>query len=286
MADEELIEGIQQKLESNIELNNTNYEEKEKEEKNIEKQETELTDDMFRKPGTRIDVGSEIYIYRVSNVDLVNETFDATFEIEFQWRATKEEYIRCKQDPLNYIPTIVPTFKFANGKMDQFEIEEQNGNKGYRAVKEGDIGSWNRTIGKPRYPVYNMCYYHFNGTFTEQFELKNFPFDVQDLQISIEAEDDTDTMLFVATYKIWNKGYFGYQSMKYSALQEYTVHPPFIECGLIYGTSFSTLNIRMKIERNYGVYFWKIALFAFVVTGLVFSFHIFVFIYIMYTICN
>ena len=103
-------------------------------------------------------------------------------------------------------------------------------------------------------------YIIFSGTFTEKFELENYPFDVQDLQISMECEDGCTKAIFVPNYKALDKdSWMGWVNLKYSALQEYIVHPMFIEYDLLYGGGFSSINLRLKIERKYGIYFWNIA---------------------------
>ena len=165
-------------------------------------------------------------------------------------------------DPLNFIPDYAPHFKFLNvqnGNPDLNEIEIQGENRGFKCLTKDHV-NWNQLIEKTRYPVYNYCYYHFSGTFTEKFELENFPFDVQDLQISIECEDDCTKAIFVPNYKAIDRdSWMGWVNLKYSALQEYIVHPMFIEYDLLYSGTFSCLNMRLKIERKYGIYFWNIA---------------------------
>ena len=118
-----------------------------------------------------------------------------------------------------------------------------------------------------RCPIMNICFYNMTGTFTEKFELINFPFDVQDLQISLECTDSEEVALFVPTQIQFKGDFSGFFKLEYSALQEYTVHPPFLEYYV--SNDFvkqGQMNIRLKLERNYGIYFWSIYLMAFCTT--------------------
>ena len=76
----------------------------------------------------------------------------------------------------------------------------------------------------------------------------------------MECEDGCTKAIFVPNYKALDKdSWMGWVNLKYSALQEYIVHPMFIEYDLLYGGGFSSINLRLKIERKYGIYFWNIA---------------------------
>ena len=141
-------------------------------------------------------------------------------------------------------------------------------NLGYKISTTGDKGTFNETFGKElRYPIMNLCYYTFSGTFAEKFELENFPFDVQDLQITLKSLDDAKNAIFVPSLIQFKGDFSGFFVLKYSTLQEYTLHRPFIEYSIIKNfVKQPSINIRVKIERNYGMYFSNIYLMAFVTT--------------------
>ena len=265
-------------VETAIKLNNVVEEKEEIKSDKKESQKTitelpdisQLDDKMFREENSRAEIGAMTWIFRITDIDLVKETFFADFGAEFYWRATKSDYLSYKSDPENYIPSYCPQITFMNGDMESHELQKGDGSSGYKIVMEGQKGTFGETYpDKIRYPIFNVCFYTFSGTFTEKLELENFPFDVQDLQITMRLTDDVSKAVFVPSF-LQFKGdiNLGYLELNYSALQEYTVHKPFIEYGLLkYYVTQPSLNIRLKIERNYGMYFWTIYLMAFVSTA-------------------
>eukprot|EP01083_Nonionella_stella_P025911 71345_1 len=227
-----------------------------------------LKDEDFFTKGNRIEVGVNFYVNRIDSVDLVNESFYADADIELQWKATKEEYLRFKRDVKHYEPDYHPAFQFQNGECSA-EIQYMNGNTGFRVVGEGDLDSWSSLIGKEiRYPIFNLAHYKFHGTFRESFELESFPLDCQDLQISIELDKKVDLVVFVPSYKQFLGDYCGNLNLKFSALDEYVVHQPRLEfvCNE-YADNMSAMNYRAKLERRSLIYIPKIVLFIAVTAG-------------------
>ena len=105
-----------------------------------------LADDVFLPEGSRRDIGSMVWIFRVSDIDLVKETFFVTFGVEFEWQCTKTEYERYKADPQNYVPDYCPDFIFLNGQCDK-ELQITNENQGYKICTTGDTGTFGETFG-------------------------------------------------------------------------------------------------------------------------------------------
>eukprot|EP01083_Nonionella_stella_P185703 677770_1 len=235
----------------------------------VKVEEMSVTDDMFRSEGSQIQLGSMVWVFRIADVDLVKETFFANFAIEFHWHCTKTDYESYQSDPSNYVPSYIPNFVFMNGEADKIELQTQNDNQGYKIAATGDKGTFGETFGdKLRCPVMNLCYYEISGTFAEKFELKGFPFDVQSLQIQFKSIDDASVAVFVPSMIQFKGDFTGYFLLNHSTLQEYTVHPPFLEYDVLQNfVKQPFINIRLKIERNYMVYMWSIYLLAFVSTA-------------------
>mmetsp|Transcript_22890 Transcript_22890/g.36751 ORF Transcript_22890/g.36751 Transcript_22890/m.36751 type:complete len:449 (+) Transcript_22890:30-1376(+) len=232
----------------------------------------EVTDDMFIAEGVPREIGSMVFVFRVSDVNLVAQTFFADFGLEFQWQCTKNEYERFCADPANYVPDVAPTqgdLVFLNGDIADIQLTTKHGNQGFHIATVGSKGNFGETFGdKIRCPVMNLCYYVVKGTFTESFELQSFPFDVQDLQISIKLMSDVSRAILTPTQIQFKGDYAGYVLLKYSPLGEYKVHTPILEYDLLKTfVTQSSLNVRMKVERKYENYIWKIYLTAFITTA-------------------
>mmetsp|Transcript_49889 Transcript_49889/g.83081 ORF Transcript_49889/g.83081 Transcript_49889/m.83081 type:complete len:422 (+) Transcript_49889:30-1295(+) len=224
-------------------------------------------DSDFYNANDRIELGVNFYVNRMADISLTNETFFAHFDLELQWRATREELNRFKAAPKNYEPDYIPNFFVMNGDCSK-ELQTKEGNSGYRVVVEGDKDSWGSLIGKCRYPVFNLVHYKMQGSLRESFKLNSFPFDCQDLQITLELAEKVDEVMFVPSYKLFLGDYCGYLGMAYSTLDEYVVHEPLMEFILNeYADTMSCVTYRGKVERKYGTYFGKLVVFVFILTA-------------------
>ena len=78
----------------------------------------------YRKEEERVELSFFINMERVSNVDLVTQTFDAQFDLELIWRATENDDRRHEADPEHYRPSFVPVIKFPNGDIEHLQLKE------------------------------------------------------------------------------------------------------------------------------------------------------------------
>jgi len=93
-----------------------------------------------------------------------------------QWNSVKGEFqtVTVKETPPPYEPETKPDLLFINCIEMESSEYQMFGKTIYRQMK-------NKKTGEP----YNAMVLNFKGWFTEEFEVQNFPFDVQDLSICL-----------------------------------------------------------------------------------------------------
>eukprot|EP01084_Bolivina_argentea_P204442 349141_1 len=229
---------------------------------------TTLNDQDFYKSGTVREVGSFWYIDRLSNIDLVTESMAGLIELCLCWQASKSEYIRYKtiemneEDTSSYKPDWIPTFVIMNGDCEK----TLNPDWQYKILTIGDTDYFGSVITKSKYKYFNTLHYLISGRFLQSFDVHNFPLDVQDLQVTSEMSETTEFCVWTPWFGYYgDDGYLGALSIKYSGVSEYYVRNGFIEydISMYDDQGFGRLNMRIKIERIYGVWFWKIFFFLF-----------------------
>ena len=94
-------------------------------------------DIIFRKDGETIDVGLYTYVYRIDNINLVDQSFDALFYLTLSWKPTKKEWELYQSDPLGYVPLWIPSIHIPNGANIIKKVVKGDKNSGYRIAKTG-----------------------------------------------------------------------------------------------------------------------------------------------------
>mmetsp|Transcript_22973 Transcript_22973/g.28211 ORF Transcript_22973/g.28211 Transcript_22973/m.28211 type:complete len:434 (-) Transcript_22973:108-1409(-) len=234
-------------------------------------------DIVFRKDGESIDVGIHTYVYRIDNINLVDQSFDALFYCTFSWKPTKKEWELYQNDPLGYVPEWIPSVHIPNGANIVKKVVKGDKNSGYRIARTGlnlQEHPFGRKIGKPKtsdnngYNLYNCFQYSIECSINERYELENFPFDCQELKIIVEGSARNDVYVLrpslIDEYKS-----MGGLSIKFSNAQEYDVYQPLNEFKTtVYGIDHYPLHVyNIKLKRRYWVYLFKYFLFNFIITA-------------------
>ena len=130
-------------------------------------------------------VGSYLWISRVRNINLERQLFEAEAHLFLNWESNPEEY-KCYHEKnkktyynKDFTPNWKPKFLFVNGQLDKNEL------MGYRILKQNDIDYYGYNINEPRVKYFCEAYYKIDGKFAINCDLKNFPFDSQDLLITL-----------------------------------------------------------------------------------------------------
>jgi len=141
----------------------------------------------YRTDNEPVGVSFFIDIHAITAVNLQNNTFHAVFDVVMVWRATNEDADRFKkeEDPLQYEPSFVPEIAFPN--CVELEQHHFSGKSKYTLIQDGVPDSLGNCHGTADLKCKYLNSFSFNvcGTFSEHWECRNFPLDVQDLQITI-----------------------------------------------------------------------------------------------------
>lgn len=220
----------------------------------------------YRKEGERVELYFCLIIDRITNVDVVNQTFSCSFDLELLWRATEDDDRRFKEDPFNYIPSFVPMVHYPNGHLNHEQIRKYHG-RSYVIVKPGEANIRGQVFesDEMRCKYLNQCIFEIAGEFNEPFELKNFPLDVQDLQITLKLHQQSDVIILAP--KCLNNSLSVVLSTEDWSVADYDIHPPILETWMHdYGKGLSHATLRMKFARKWQIYVWRIGFFSMILS--------------------
>eukprot|EP01084_Bolivina_argentea_P143496 251954_1 len=136
--------------------------------------------------------GMRLRIDQLVHIDTANQRYELAAIFDKTWTATEKDISAYKNDPTNYKPQWIPKIDFKNCidtgniryqawttenifKIKDIELKDKITRNGNEDNKEQEH----------KYESYNCQRIKFTGNFTEEFEVENFPFDVQDLSIVI-----------------------------------------------------------------------------------------------------
>ena len=175
-----------------------------------------LKDQHNRKQRRRLFIEGKVH--RIWNINADDETFDGKLHLFLSWLITKDEYLLCMEEehmadgrlfsnesdkndatitklwhPVIHIPNLIEgEHKFVdNGNGVKFKIVSY---KKFAGFGHGvDIERLNESDDdkhqfETKHAKFIRCKLEISGTFHADFKLKNFPFDLQDLGISIMIE--------------------------------------------------------------------------------------------------
>jgi len=225
----------------------------------------------YRKEGERVELSFYINVERLSKIDLVNQTFKCQFDLDLTWRATEEDVRRYAEDKLNYRPSHIPNLRFPNGDIDREDIKKIDGRE-FTLFKAGEGDVWGNVFSEDqlRYKYLNQCLITVSGEFSEPFELKNFPLDVQDFTITISTAKDTNHVVFEPVPFEHRNGYL---NSRFMSMADFEMHKPIWEFWVesVEKERFETLHwslatFRMKMSRIWQIYFWRIGIFTMILS--------------------
>ena len=137
-----------------------------------------------------------IYIPFIVKICTDELTCSLRCDYDFLWQTNSDEIMRFQTDPINYVPDYVPSIVLQNAS--EVEVEKVPGASGNPfEIKDG----------------LNFVRFKVKGVFIQHFNLLNFPFDVQNIdiyctlsfynakQVRFVAENqDTDTMIVLTDF--------------------------------------------------------------------------------------
>jgi len=211
-----------------------------------------------KKPPTKAFI--RINIFQIGEVDTVACTFAAHFYVTATWSDPKL--------------TIKELNKDGNGRQAQSDIIEKSfdpkimfmNTAGVPEIEDLVCPKFYREKSKrgPKNALVFSCRYGVTARFHEQFELKDFPFDKQPLNIVISSDNHDDVI-----------NLYGYDDeslvrKEFMVLNEYEMSKKIMSCRARtvrnHGHGYPLLYTGVFVERNYGYYLWNVFLPIFLIT--------------------
>lgn len=231
------------------------------------------------------NVGIKVEIRSITRIDTVNQNFQCRLLLKFVWQPSRleiENYAKDKKwDRRNWRPR----FEFPN--VQEFKCREQKqlflfdenartrserGNEDYVLMNNGEINPKGFEDLLLVDCVFMGCI-EINASFAERLELERFPFDTQDLTISLWSDSRSTQVQFIPFGNFFQKDIaFIYLSTSYcSVTNEWDIHEPIIDIET--NIFFSSLHIRNKVTRHPNVFFWRMMVpISLITTASLFSF--------------
>ena len=207
----------------------------------------------------KVTVHASSRIVRVGDIDTVRQEFQCELYVRLRW---EEPHLKGKD--ISTTSTITwdsywePRCKFINAvKLDNHETKKE--------VRPPNFDGGNPQV---------LFHYRIKGTFKEVFKLNTFPFDYQNLSITLASQCKSDEMKFVKDGEIDDnireKNFFAPQEWK---LCSHVITEP-TTSEEMEGDSQNTYpryNIRMNVIRQYKYYIYNVLLIMCLFTIFTFS---------------
>ena len=224
------------------------------------------------KSGPTPEVVVWMWINALDDIKMSEECFYCDFDLIFFWlpspkdrNANGEEKVVWEDDSLKFfyhnftlVNCIQADIRLQNqGKM------ENGGNDPYDTKLA--FNEWAKD-----YSYLNYVKYSIKGTFKERFELYNFPFDVQDLQIHLQYNMHKDTSRLNCVFD--KSKYFLHGTWLADSTIGPNVHldeyaqEGFQIVNYCSVNEFDHVEFKIKIARKFGVYFWKVGIYMLILT--------------------
>lgn len=211
----------------------------------------------YWKPGTPHLIGCSLQVHYIKQIDTVNQQFDAGFYLsyEFQpsqedvrnWRAAKEA-----GEIADFVPTFIPAFRFPNA-FDFIQRDHKPYLDGsiYSLLVNGEKDTRGALV-EMEFDYMFAARLAIRGTFGEPLELQDFPFDCQELGITIASSAASSIQVMVPHFR---RKKFVVISQEVSTFPEWYAHAPVCDMKLsdasnsARGLRFSNLVLVLKFER-------------------------------------
>mmetsp|Transcript_14186 Transcript_14186/g.20259 ORF Transcript_14186/g.20259 Transcript_14186/m.20259 type:complete len:342 (-) Transcript_14186:155-1180(-) len=169
-----------------------------------------------------------VYVPLITEVDVTRNTFKVKVDIDLSWKATDADISAHRQDSSNYIPEFVPDIVFDNSiSLEIDKLVPMKGNVNYQIRGEN-----------------NYIRQRFVGTCVNNYAVKNFPFDAQNL-----------ILVFTISFYDITQAYFHfpdkdciYIPTRYTNIPGWTLERTF--AGIINPGNFSTIVTVVQIKRK------------------------------------
>jgi len=213
------------------------------------------------------NVGIKVEIRSITRIDTVNQNFHCRLLLKFVWQPSRleiENYAKDKKwDRKNWRPRFefpnVQEFKYREHKeLFMFDENErtrsERGSEHYVLMNNGEINPKGFKDLLIVDCIFMGCI-EVNASFAERLELEKFPFDTQDLTISLWSDTRSTEMQLIPYGNFFQqKMDFIYLSTSYcSVTNEWDIHEPIIDIET--NPFFSSVHIRNKVTRHPNVFF-------------------------------
>ena len=214
---------------------------------------TANNNDSFYKQGAVREIGVFFEIFRISDINTANSTFDAQFELQFTWLPSEADVTAFRADAANYEPSFVPKFNWTNA----LDVELEMDATAYQIFRDGGLDTWGNTVTLPEgVSMANAVLFAGKGTFFVTFmNLRNFPFDVLDLPIELEAQQNADAVVFVPSLDVGSEVVDVTKGCKLLN-PAFKLHEPLAETVVKSdnGAEYSSFVVRLKFERRWNAH--------------------------------
>ena len=206
-----------------------------------------------------VDVYVRVSVVSVGDIDAVKQEFQCEFYMNLRWKeCTLAGREIVEEEELDWDSVWDPGVYIIDAV--NFDVYERY----QKAQAPKNPGDWPEVVQ----------YYHIKGTFKEVLEVNNFPFDYQDLALTLTSNWHADKLTLVKddekddNIHTWN----------FYAKQEWDLQRHVITETLTLkptegssGNSYPQYRIRMNVMRQYNFYIYNVSLIMCLITALTFT---------------
>lgn len=216
---------------------------------------------IYHEPGEPHYVGINLQIHFVTNVDTVTQQFEVGFFLNYEWLPSKKDVINYneilkKSNISEFIPEYLPDFRWPNMmSASQMELKHYLDGSLYTLLTDGEKDSRGAMTSLPNGLKYLIAArLEMRATFAEPFELENFPFDCQDLRLTLVSTATSDQQKLVPHFR---RNAFITIEKEYTDLPSWKMHEPICDFSLsdksksARGYQFSSMTLLIKVSRKF-----------------------------------
>lgn len=220
----------------------------------------------FWHPGNPHVVGINLQVHYVSNVNTIEQSFQAGLYVSHEWQPSKEdveEWMKLKEEGRieEFRPEYIPQFRFSNGlEFETREYRKYLDGTTFSLLVNGEIDTRGAEVTMQQdYMI--SARLSIRGSFGEPFQLQEFPFDVQDMKIIIASTANAHTQILVPHFR---RNEFVKIQMQVSSLPEWTFDQCLVEFVLSdpaqssRGDRYSTCTLNCKLVRKWKSYIKRV----------------------------